>query len=62
LLYNYALKYLDASQTANFLNLMPIMGAVIAVLFLGENLTLWQSAGGALVLIGVWISIQSQRV
>lgn len=62
LLYNQSLKHLEASQTANFMNLMPVIGVAVAVLFLGESLTLWQIVGGALVLIGVWISLQNQRV
>jgi drug/metabolite transporter (DMT)-like permease len=53
LLYNRSLEYLDASQTANFLNLMPVVAVATAVLFLGENITGWQLAGGALVLLGV---------
>ena len=61
LLYNRSLKHLEASQTANFLNLMPVIGVATAVLFLGEDLTLWQILGGALVLVGVWISLQRQR-
>lgn len=62
LLYNRSLQHLEASQTANFLNLMPVIGVATAFLFLGETLTMWQLAGGLLVLIGVWISLQSQRV
>jgi len=61
LLYNRSLKYLAASQTANFLNLMPVVGVATAVLFLGERLTLWQLIGGVLALFGVWVSLQSQR-
>jgi drug/metabolite transporter (DMT)-like permease len=58
LLYNRSLKHLDASQTAGFLNLMPVIGVMTAVLFLGEKLTLWQIGGGALVLAGVLISLR----
>ncbi len=36
LLYNRSLKHLEASQTANFLNLMPVIGVATAVLFLGD--------------------------
>jgi drug/metabolite transporter (DMT)-like permease len=58
LLYNRSLKYLEASQTASFLNLMPVIGVSTAVIFLGEHLTLWQVFGGVLVLTGVFISIK----
>lgn len=58
LLYNRSLKYLKAGETASFLNLMPVIGVLTAVIFLGENITIWQVAGGALVLTGVFISIK----
>lgn len=56
LLYNWSLTYLDASQTANFVNLTPVVGVAIAVLFLGETVTPLQLTGGALVLLGVWLA------
>lgn len=55
-LYNWSLTHLNAGQTANFVNLMPIAGVVIAVLFLGEHVVPWQIAGGAVVLVGVWVA------
>lgn len=58
LLYNRSLKHLEAGQTASFLNLMPVIGVITAVIFLGEQITLWQITGGALVLTGVFISIK----
>ena len=60
LLYNRSLHYLSASQTTNFLNLMPLVAVLTAVAFLGESVTFPQIAGGALVLIGVWISLQKR--
>ena len=61
LLYNRSLQYLSASQTANFLNLMPVVAVLTAVVFLEETVTVGQIAGGALVLFGVWISLQKRR-
>ena len=54
-LYNWSLGQLSAGQAANFVNLVPIAGVVIAVLALGEPLVLLQVAGGAGVLAGVWL-------
>jgi drug/metabolite transporter (DMT)-like permease len=54
LLYNWSLAHLDASQAANYVNLLPIVGVVIAVLFLGESVVPIQVLGGALVVLGVW--------
>jgi drug/metabolite transporter (DMT)-like permease len=62
LLYNWSLVHLDASQAANYLNLLPIIGVAIAVLFLGEVVVPVQLLGGALVLFGVWLTTQLGRV
>jgi drug/metabolite transporter (DMT)-like permease len=62
LLYNWSLVHLDASQAANFLNLVPIVAVAIAILFLGEGVVLAQLLGGALVLLGVWLTTQSGSV
>jgi drug/metabolite transporter (DMT)-like permease len=56
LLYNWSLTHLEASQTANFINLIPIIGITIAVLFLGEAIVPLQLFGGLLVLLGVWLA------
>jgi drug/metabolite transporter (DMT)-like permease len=56
LLYNRALKSLSAGQVATFLNLIPVVTAITAVLFLGERLTTRMFVGGALVLFGVWLT------
>ena len=59
-LYNRALESLPAAQVGNFMNLNPVIGAVIAVIFLKDTFTAWQLAGGVLVLMGIWLS--SKRV
>lgn len=61
LLYNHALKSLTAAQAGNFLNLDPVIGSVIALIFLHEPFTTLQFAGGMLVLIGVWLSSAKQE-
>jgi len=55
-LYNRALEHLTASQVGIFLNLDPVVGAVIAVVVLKESIGLWQIAGVVLILGGVWWS------
>jgi len=59
LLYNYALKALEASQVSTFLNLVPIIGVIAAVLLLGEQVQLVQMIGGAVILVGVAVSTRS---
>lgn len=59
LLYNYALKALAASQVSTFLNLVPVIGVLAAVLLLGEQVQLIQIIGGAVILVGVAVSTRS---
>ena len=58
-LYNRSLAQLDAGQTASFVNLLPIAGVAIAVIFLGEHVLPLQLVGGAVVLAGVWITTRT---
>jgi drug/metabolite transporter (DMT)-like permease len=61
LLWNYALRSLDASQAASFINLIPLIGVATATLFLGETLAPGQLLGGALILAGIWLSSHAAR-
>jgi len=56
-LYAIALKRLSAAQIGNFMNLDPVIGAIIAIVFLGDKMTAWQIAGAVLVLAGIWMSM-----
>ncbi|MDQ3998174.1 MAG: DMT family transporter [Gemmatimonadota bacterium] len=55
LLYNRALRDLDASQVGAFTNLSPVIGAVSGVVFLGETITPLAIGGGVTALVGVWM-------
>jgi drug/metabolite transporter (DMT)-like permease len=55
-IYNRALRDLDASAVGVWINLAPIIGVVSAVLFLGESLHPWQIAGAVIALAGMWLS------
>lgn len=59
-LYNRVMKTLSAVQVGNFMNLDPVFGAVIAVIFLKEEVTPWQIGGAALVLVGVVVTSRSK--
>lgn len=61
ILYANALKTLSATQVGNFLNLDPVIGAIIAFIFLKDKITAWQIAGGLLVLAGIWLSSKNSR-
>lgn len=48
---------MPASTASAFINLVPIAGALLAVLA-GEALSLAEIGGGLLALAGVWLSAQ----
>ncbi|MBE7174114.1 MAG: DMT family transporter [Williamsia sp.] len=54
--YNGAMQHLSAAQVGNFLNLDPVAGAGIAMLFLHEKISPLQVGGCLLVVAGVWLS------
>lgn len=56
LIYNRVLQVLDAGLVGTYLNLLPIMGVLAAVLFLGETLDGWQIVGAVLALAGMWLA------
>jgi drug/metabolite transporter (DMT)-like permease len=56
LVYNLALRELDASLVGVLSNLDPIVGVATAVVFLGESLNTGQMGGGALALLGMWLA------
>jgi drug/metabolite transporter (DMT)-like permease len=54
--WNYALTHLDASVTATFLNLVPVVALLLAGTVLGEEILPIQIFGGALVMGGVYLA------
>ncbi len=56
LAYNFALTRIEASRASVFINGIPVVTAIGAWFILGEKLTLVQMAGGALVLMAVFIT------
>jgi drug/metabolite transporter (DMT)-like permease len=59
LLWNYALRVLDASLAASYINLIPLIGVATAAVFLGESLSPSQLLGGALILAGIWLATRT---
>jgi len=53
-LINFAQGHLPASLVAPTLLAQPVLTGVVAFLLLGEALTLWQIAGGVIVVIGIY--------
>jgi len=52
----FALGHLSASFSSVILLLQPLMAALLAWVVLGERLTLWQWAGGVVVLSGIFVA------
>jgi drug/metabolite transporter (DMT)-like permease len=62
MLYSRVLQLLPAVQVGNFMNLDPVVGAVIALAVLDERVTAWQVGGAGLVLLGVALtSVKANR-
>lgn len=55
-LYNKSLQLLSASQVGNLINLDPLVGFIIALLFLHESVNALQIVGAVLVVVGVVLS------
>ena len=52
--FNRGVELLGSAQAGLFMNVMPIMGAGLAILFLGEDLRVFHLIGLALVLCGIF--------
>ena len=57
--YNLALRELDASVVGAYFTLDPLVGVATAILFLGEVLRGGQVAGGMIALAGMWLAAAS---
>jgi drug/metabolite transporter (DMT)-like permease len=54
--WNWALARVPAPRAAIFLNVQPIVGALLGAVVLGEPITLFTLAGGALVIAGLVVA------
>ncbi len=52
-------QLIGANRAAMYLNLLPIFGAVLAVVFLGETIELFHVLGGITIGVGMWLSLRS---
>ncbi len=60
--WNYALERVEAPRAAIFLNLQPLVGALLGVFWLGEPLTPFTVVGGLLILTGLHMAVKGGRV
>jgi len=59
-IYYHALSYMAASRVAALTYLEPPLATLLAVAWLGENVTYAVLVGGVLVLAGVWVTERSR--
>ena len=60
LAWNWALERVPAPRAAIFLNVQPVAGALLAAAWLGEALTPFTVAGGALVVAGLSLAVRAE--
>lgn len=60
LIWNVALRRVEPSRQANSIFLQPVVGVALGAGFLGDPLTRWTAAGGALVLAGMWAATRTE--
>ena len=59
LIWNIALRRVEPSRQANSIFLQPVVGVALGAGLLGDPLTRWTAAGGALVLAGMWAATRT---
>ncbi|HVV42640.1 MAG TPA: DMT family transporter [Nitrobacter sp.] len=60
LCYNRGVHLIGANRSAPFLHLVPVFGAVMAIVLLGEKLQSFHIVGFALVIVGVVVAARKQ--
>lgn len=60
-LFVLALRYLGAARTGAYFSLAPFIGAVVAILLLGEPLTVQLVLAGLLMGCGLWLHLAEQH-
>ncbi|RIE05944.1 DMT family transporter [Candidatus Cryosericum terrychapinii] len=61
-LYNYGVARMASTQAVNILNLIPVFGVLTSWVVLHETVTVMQLAGGAVVLLGVLLSLRDSSL
>src|SRR5947208_1225321 len=56
-----ALARVGAARAAPFLSVQPVVGALLGGIVLGEPVTRFTAIGGALVAVGLWMTVTGRR-
>lgn len=62
LVWNWAIQRVEAPHAAVFLTIQPVVGACLGMLFLGEAVTRFTLAGGALIVVGLVLTVRRRPV
>lgn len=60
LLFNHGVARFGAAQAGLSIHLIPVFGAILAVLFLHESLHAYHAAGMASILTGIWLAMKKR--
>jgi len=61
LAWNYGIEKVGASTGGQFIHLMPLFGALMAVVFLDEKIQLYHLLGALAIASGLWFSMQHNK-
>jgi drug/metabolite transporter (DMT)-like permease len=61
MLYNNALRHMDASEVGVYTNLIPVVGVIAGLVLLHDPLSMRAVIGGLVVMAGVWITGSERR-
>ncbi|MFD2206463.1 DMT family transporter [Kiloniella antarctica] len=61
LCWNEGVKHVGASLAGQFIHLLPIFAATLAIFLLGEQPEYYHGAGALLIGFGVWLSVRKSR-
>ncbi|MCJ7766722.1 MAG: DMT family transporter, partial [Thiovulaceae bacterium] len=59
--WHQGIKEIGANRTGQFIHLMPLFGAVLAYIFLGERLHSYHIIGALLIAVGIYLSLFSKK-
>jgi drug/metabolite transporter (DMT)-like permease len=59
--WNWALARVEAARAAPFLTVQPVVGALLGAMVLGEPVSRFTVIGGALVVVGLWMTVTGRR-
>jgi drug/metabolite transporter (DMT)-like permease len=60
-MWNQAVAMIGPAKAGVYLHLIPLLGAGMAIVFLGERLHLYHAAGLAFIVAGVWLATRGRK-